>query len=117
TAALVLAELGDITRFESARQAAAYAGLTPSHHESGTSVRRRSRLSKLGNSRLRHMLYFPAMSAMRHNEVVKRFAERLLGQGKKKMVVLGAAMRKLLHLCYGVLHSGRPFDASLHPTT
>ncbi len=117
TAALVLAELGDVTRFESARQAAAYAGLTPSHHESGTSVRRRSRLSKLGNSRLRHVLYFPAMSAMRHNEVVKRFAERLLGQGKKKMVVLGAAMRKLLHLCYGVLHSGRPFGASLHPTT
>ena len=54
---------------------------------------------------------------MRHNEAVRNLSERLLRKGKKKMVVLGAAMRKLLHICYGVLHSGRPFDASLHPTT
>ena len=117
TAALVLSEVGPVSRFESARQVAAYAGLVPSHHESGKSVKRGSRLSKLGSSRLRKGLYFPAMSAMPHNEVVKALSDRLLAQGKKKMVVLGAAMRKLLHLCYGVLHSGRPFDASLHLTS
>lgn len=117
TAALVLAELGDIRRFKSARQAAAYAGLTPAHHSSGTSVKRRSRLSKMGSSRLRHALYIPAMSAIRHNEVVRQFSGRLFTKGKKKMVVLGAAMRKLLHICYGVLRSGQPFDASLHLAT
>lgn len=117
TAAVVLSELGDVDRFESARQVAAYAGLVPSHHRSGTSVHRRSRLSKVGNSRLRKALYFPSLSAMRHNAAVKALAERLLAKGKAKMAVVGAAMRKLLHICYGVLVSGRPFDASLHPAT
>lgn len=117
TAALVLSELGDVSRFDSARQAAAYAGLVPRHYESGTSIKRPSRLSKLGNSRLRRALYFPALSAMRHNEAVKVFAARLRERGKAKMAVVGASMRKLLHICFGVLSSGRPFDASLHPTT
>ena len=115
TAAVVLSELGDVHRFESARQAAAYAGLVPSHHRSGTSVHRPSRLSKVGNSRLRKALYFPSLSAMRHNAAVRALAEQLQAKGKKKMTVVGAAMRKLLHICYGVLNSGRPFDASLHP--
>ena len=117
TAAVVLSELGDIGRFESARQAAAYAGLVPTHHHSGTSVHRPSRLSKVGNSRLRRALYFPSLSAMRHNAAVKVLADRLLARGKQRMTVVGASMRKLLHICYGVLDSGRPFDASLHPTT
>ncbi|MEM9664568.1 MAG: IS110 family transposase, partial [Bacteroidota bacterium] len=116
TAALVLAELGDVSRFESAREAAAYAGLVPRHHESGTSVKRRSQLSKLGNSRLRRALYFPALSAMRHNEAIHVFAERLRARGKAKMAVVGASMRKLLHICFGVLKSGQVFDASLHPS-
>jgi transposase len=114
TAATVLAELGDVTRFESARAVAAFAGLTPSHHSSGTSVRRRTRLSKLGNGRLRKALFFPAMVAMRHNEVVRTFAGRLLDRGKAKMAVVGASMRKLLHICYGVLRNGQAFNPSLH---
>lgn len=115
TAALVLSELGDHTRFSSARQAAAYAGLVVAHHVSGTSVRKRGRLSKVGNARLRHALYFPALRALRHNEAIQALAQRMRQRGKKKMVIVGAAMRKLLHICYGVLRSNRPFDASLHP--
>ena len=114
TAATVLAEIGDVP-FESARAVAAYAGLVPRHHESGTSVRKRPRLSKAGNGRLRRALYFPAICAMRFNPAVRVFAERLLGRGKPKMAVVGASMRKLVQICYGVLKSGRPFDASLHP--
>lgn len=117
TAALVIAELGDPTRFRSARQAAAYAGLVPSHHQSGSSVRKRSRLSKVGSSRLRRALYFPAISALRHNAAIRAFGQRLSKRGKAKMVVVAAAMRKLLHICYGVLKSGQPFDPSLHPGT
>jgi transposase len=56
------------------------------------------------------------MSALRFNEAVKALGDRLEKRGKEKMVIIGAAMRKLLHICYGVLKSGRPFDASLHPT-
>ena len=117
TAAIVVSELGSPERFESARQAAAYAGLVPSHHQSGTSVRGNPQMSKIGNGRLRRAMYFPAMAALRFNSAVKAFGDRLKERGKEKMVVIGAAMRKLLHICYGVLKSGRPFDASLHPGT
>ena len=117
TAAIVVSELGSPERFESARQAAAYAGLVPRHRKSGTSVRGNPQMSKVGNGRLRRAMYFPAMSALQCNAAVKAFGNRLKERGKEKMVVLGAAMRKLLHICYGVLKSGRPFDASLHPGT
>jgi transposase len=123
TAAVVLAELGDASAFASVRSVAAYAGLVPRHHESGRTVSKRPRLSKVGNARLRRALYFPALSAMRYNAAVKVFAERLPGRGKANgdasspMAVVGASMRKLVRICYGVLKSERPFDASLHPTT
>jgi transposase len=117
TATRVLAELGDLGRFDSARQAAAYAGLTPSHHRSGTSVQKRPRLSKIGNSRLRRALYFPAITALRCNRAVKALGDRLAERGKAKMVIIGAAMRKLLHICFGVLKNDEPFNAALHPGT
>lgn len=110
TAALLLAELGDMQQFSNARQVAAFAGLVPRLHESGTSVRGRSRLSKVGSARLRKALYFPALTALRWNPLIKAFGQRLAAQGKSKMVIVGAAMRKLLHLAYGVLKSGQPFD-------
>lgn len=75
----------------------------PAHHVSGTSVRKRSRLSKVGSSRLRRALYFPAITALRHNAAIKAFGQCLSQRGKAKMVVVAAAMRKLLHICYGVL--------------
>lgn len=110
TAALLLAELGDISQFDNARQVAAFAGLAPRIRQSGSSVRGRSRLSKIGSSRLRKALYFPALTALRHNQLIKAFGLRLSAQGKSKMLIVGAAMRKLLHLAYGVLKSGRNFD-------
>jgi len=110
TAALLLAELGDVALFDNARQVAAFAGLVPRIRESGTSVRGRSRLSKVGSSRLRKSLYFPAITALRFNPLIKSFGLRLSAQGKSKMLIIGAAMRKLLHLAYGVLKSKRPFD-------
>ena len=115
TATRVIAELGEVGRFDSARQAAAYAGLTPLHHTSGTSVRKRPQMSKIGSSRLRKALYFPALTALRCNGAIKALGDRLAERGKAKMVIVGAAMRKLLHICYGVLKNGVPFDASLHP--
>ena len=110
TAALVLGELLDITRFSSARQLAAFSGLVPRVRQSGTSVRGRGALRKLGSSRLRKALYFPAITAARYNPILIRFAARLRAAGKPKMVVVAAVMRKLLHQIYGVLRSGRPFD-------
>lgn len=112
TAAVVLAEVGDFRHFGSARQVAAYAGLVPRIRESGSSVRGKPRLSKVGSPRLRKCLYFPAMTALRWNPLIKALGLRLSAQGKPKMLILGAAMRKLLHLAYGVLKSGKPFDVN-----
>lgn len=110
TAATLLAELGDLTRFASAQAVAAYVGLCPQHHESGSSVHKRTRLSRTGHGALRKALYFPALSAMRHNPILMAFAERLRAARKSEMQIVAAVMRKLLHLAYGVIKSDRPFD-------
>lgn len=111
TAAVLLGELGPITRFECASACAAFVGLVPREGVSGTSVRRKPVLSKLGAAPIRKALYFPALVAMRYNPVLKAHRERLLARGKHKMVIVGAIMRKLIHLVYGVLKNGAPFQA------
>jgi transposase len=103
-------EIDEIRRAVDARQLAAYAGLTPHERTSGSSAHRPPRLAKTGNSRLRRALYLPAIVAMRHNPAVRALAERLRARGNRPMVIVGAAMRKLLHLIDGVLKSGKPFD-------
>jgi transposase len=110
TAFTLLAEIRDIHAFTSAPQLAAFAGLSPRQHTSGSSVRGRTRLSKRGSARLRAALYFPAIVAQRHNPILRAFAQRLLAAGKAKLAVVAAVMRKLLHLVYGILTSGQPFD-------
>jgi len=110
TAAKLLGEIRDILEFDSARQLAAYAGLTPRNIFSGSSVHKKTRLSKTGNANLRKILYMPALSAKRWNPIVVEFCSRLSLNGLRPKEVLGAAMRKLLHICFGVLKSGRPFD-------
>lgn len=110
TAAVLLAEITDIKQYRSARQVAAYAGLVPREWRSGSSVRGRVRLSKIGNARLRRALYFPAVTALRCSPFFQQWAEGLRARGKSKMAVIGAAMRKLIHLAYGVLKTGKPFD-------
>lgn len=110
TAARILAELPDPARFDTSAQVVAYGGLSPQQHTSGSSVRKRARLTKTGKLPLKTALYFPAMTAIRLNPIVKALARRLEKRGKEKMVIIGAAMRKLLQLAYGVLKSGQPFD-------
>jgi len=111
TAAWLLSEV-QVAAYSSARQVAAHAGLTPRHHESGTSVHGPTRLSKTGNARLRRALYLPAVVAKRYNPIIRAFCQRLEKRGKRPMEIVGAAMRKLLHIVYGVLKSGKAFDPS-----
>ena len=110
TATKLLAEIPSLERFHGASQLAAYAGLTPRQHQSGSSVFRRGRMAKTGNAHLRRALYMPALVALRWNPTIMVFADRLRERGKHKMVIVGAVMRKLLHIVYGVLKSQRPFD-------
>lgn len=109
SAAVILGELPPVEQFETANQVTAYAGLTPEQLQSGQTKQQKG-LSKLGSKHLRTALFLPALSAMTHNPILVTFAERLRERGKQKMTVVGAVMRKLLHLVYGVLKNQQPFD-------
>ncbi len=112
TAALILAELGDIERFTDARAVTAFAGLDPRLRESGV-YRGHTSISRAGSARLRTALYLPAVVALTYNPAIKAQAERLRAKGKKGKQTVCAAMRKLLGIAYGVLKSGKPFDPAL----
>ncbi len=109
TAARLLAELGDIASFENAPQLAAFAGLNPKGNRSGSSVHKKTRISKEGRAFLRYILYMPAIVARRHNPIIRAFCDRLQARGLPKMAIVAAAMRKLLHLVFGVLKHVTPF--------
>ena len=112
TAATLLAEFGPITRFSHAGACAAFAGVVPREGRSGTSVHRKPRMAKLGSAALRKALYFPALTAIRWNPIIQALRARLIARGKHRMVIIGAAMRKLVHLAFGVLKTGQPFRAN-----
>jgi transposase len=114
TIAILLAFYADLVRFDNARQAAAFAGLDPRQHDSGTSVHAKPRLSKVGHAFLRKALYMPAMVTLYKTAWGKRFRERLAAAGKPPMLIIGAMMRKLVHVAYGVLKSGKAFDPAMH---
>ena len=102
-AVMMVALLQHGARFDSAPQAAAYLGLTPIEVHSGSSVHQPAHLSKIGPARWRAKLYLPAVVAAQHNPDVNALYQRLRARGKSKMAALGAAMRKLVHICFGVI--------------
>jgi transposase len=112
TAGSILSEIPHLDRFQSAKAVAAFAGLSPRERRSGTSIHGRAQLCKTGNARVRKALYMPAMVALRFNPILRVFADRLLAAGKHKRLVIGAVMRKLLVLAYGILRSGVAFNAN-----
>jgi transposase len=114
TIALLLAFCIHPERFDNARQAAAFTGLDPRLHESGSSVHGKPRLSKIGHATLRKGLYMPAMVTLYKTHWGQQFRQRLAAAGKPPMLIIGAMMRKLIHVAFGVLKSGKPFNPALH---
>ena len=114
TQAIVLAYFGATERFDNARKAVAFVGLDPRQHESGTSVKGKPRISKVGHAFVRKALYMPAMTALYKTAWGKRFRERLANAGKPPKLIIGAMMRKLIHVAIGVLKSNQMFNATLH---
>jgi transposase len=110
TAAKLLAEIGDIRNFDNAPQLVAYAGLNPKRCQSGSSVRKKTKISKEGRANLRHILYMPGVVARSHNPIIRAFCDRLLERRLPGMAIIAAAMRKLLHQVFGVLKHLKPFD-------
>lgn len=111
--ALLLAGPG-LRAFTGWRQAVAYAGLCPRHYESGSSVRARTRLSKLGDGRLRRLLYVGAWSACRKNPACQALYQRLLERGKAKPQALCAVAARLLRQAWALVVHGREFDPEFH---
>jgi transposase len=110
----LLAYLGDGQAFGRGKQAAAYAGLNPSKWESGSSVKGKSRISKVGQADLRKILFMPALSVYGRHKQFTAFIERLKASGKAPKAIVVALMRKILTIAQAVLKSQTPFNPALH---
>jgi transposase len=109
TAYRVLALMPDVHSFQTAKQFAAYIGITPKQHQSGRLIGKTT-ISRLGDSRLRKSLYMAALVAKNHNKSLTAFVTRLETYGKTPKTIVCAVMRKLAHIIFGVLKSGLPFN-------
>jgi transposase len=109
TAACLIAELGDPSRFRDAAALASYVGVVPRLRQSGKRAFSGARGLPLGNARLRHRLWMPTLVAVRKNPWLRAHYERLLAAGKRPKVALVACMRKLLAAVYSVARTGKPF--------
>lgn len=110
TASTLLTLLYDASKFKTASHAVSI-GLSPREHQSGSSVKRRSGISKIGDSGIRKTLYMPAMVAFSRMAVFKPFVERMKKRGKPVKVIIVALMRKLIIVAHAILKSGVPFCA------
>ncbi|MDX1823521.1 MAG: transposase [Thiohalomonadales bacterium] len=96
-----------------AKALAAFIGVTPRLRQSGSSINKRSAMSRTGHVAARKSLYMPGLVAKHHNPVVVAMAIRLHARGLSPKAIVGASMRKLVHLIYGVIKSGMPFNAEI----
>lgn len=110
TAIMLLVLTDGFSNFENARQLCCYAGITPTIRESGNSVRGRSRISKMGNAKLRNLLFMCSFTACKHNKACREIYERIIAKGKSKKLALIAVCNKLLKQAFAVAKSGLPYD-------
>jgi transposase len=110
SAVRILGELAVLPQDMTAREWVAHCGLDPRHEQSGTSVSKPARISKVGNRHLRASLYMPALVAVRFEPRVTAYYQALLARGKKPLQALVAVMRKLLHAIHAMLARDTDFD-------
>jgi transposase len=115
TIAAILAELDTLEKFKHVRELVAFIGLAPKETQSGSSIKGRPRLCKTGHARLRKALYMPALVSIRYNPLMIAFYQRLKEKGKNGKVIVCAIMRKLVHVIFGVLKSGKKYDPNYKP--
>ena len=111
----ILAELDDLDKFTHVREVVAFIGLAPKETISGSSIKGKPRLCKIGHARLRKALYMPALVSIQCNPVMIAFYNRLKEKGKNGKVIVCAIMRKLVHVIFGILKSGKKYDPNYKP--
>ena len=112
TALFLIIVTDGFSKFETASQLCSYVGITPTTRESGSSVRGRPRISKVGNKKLRNLLFLCSFNACKHNKACRELYERIVNKGKSKKLALIAVANKLLKQCFAIAKSGRPYDES-----
>lgn len=110
TALFLVVVTDGFSKFENASQLCSYVGITPTIRESGSSVRGRSRISKVGNRKLRNLLFLCSFNACKHNRACKAVYDRIVNKGKSKKLALIAVSNKLLRQAFAIARSGRPYD-------
>ena len=111
TAYKVLSHVPDMYCFANAKQFAAFIGISPRQHQSGN-FQGKTRISRLGDARLRKIFYMAGLVAKRFNKRLQPFVKRLQANGKAPKAIICAVMRKLAHMVFGVLKNKRPFDVN-----
>ena len=110
TALLLILETDGFTRFQNASQLSSYVGITPTIRQSGSSVRGKSRISKIGNRKLRNLLFLCSFNACKYNFTCVQLYERLVGKGKSKKLALIAVSNKLIKQAFAIATTGNPYD-------
>ncbi|GGG59766.1 IS110 family transposase [Bizionia arctica] len=110
TALFLIVITDGFKKFETASQLCSYVGITPTIRESGSSVRGRSKISKVGNRKLRNLLFLCSFSACKQNKACKNIYERIVNKGKSKKLALIAVSNKLLKQSFAIAKSGLPYD-------
>ena len=110
TALFLIVVTDGFAKFETAKQLCSYVGITPTIRESGSSVRGRSRISKVGNKKLRNLLFLVSFSACKYNKACKAIYDRIVAKGKSKKLALIAVANKLLKQAFAIAKSGLAYD-------
>jgi transposase len=110
TSMMLIVLIDGFKRFENAQQLCSYSGLTPTIKSSGSSVRGRSRISKVGNKKLRNLLFMCSFTACKHNKACKQMYDRIVAKGKSKKLALIAICNKLLKQAFAIAKSGLMYD-------
>ncbi len=110
TALFMILITDGFTKFENSKQLCSYVGITPTIRESGSSVRGKSRISKVGNRKLRNLLFLCSFNACKHNKACRDIYERIVNKGKGKKLALIAVSNKLIKQSFAIAKSGLPYD-------
>ena len=116
TSVLLLVLTDGFERFNTASELCSYAGITPVIRQSGSSVRGQARISKIGNQKLRNLLFLCSFNACKYNKACKALYDRIVAKGKSKKLALLAVCNKLLKQAFAVAKSRIPYDENYRST-
>jgi len=116
TAVMLVVLTDGFDRFTSGSELCSYAGLTPIIRQSGSSVKGRSRISKIGNQKLRNLLFMCSFNACKYNKACRELYERIVAKGKSKKLALIAVCNKLLKQAFAIAKSGLIYDDTYRGT-